>query len=63
MRPGSPPELAGIKVKDMMMSIGSVSATTEGIESDLPIAEEFRRFKGRHMSVKIARRTCCAFDA
>ena len=55
-KPGSPAELAGIENNDMMMSVGSISATSEKVEGVWPVAEELRRFKDRNVSVKVMRR-------
>ena len=56
VKSGSPAKLAGMRNNDMLMSVGSVSATTEKVEGQWPVDEKFRRFKDRNMSVGITRK-------
>ena len=53
--PGAPADLAGIRINDKLMSVGSVSATTKKVEGEWPLVEEFRRLESQNLSVGITR--------
>ena len=53
--PGAPADLAGIRINDKLMSVGSVSATTDKIGGEWPLIEEFRRLENQNLSVGITR--------